>query len=147
MRMEKGPMSPDVLFDKLKSRRADAIKGSVYNMGPRWDGDLIRRTFEGWALIDPSRAPVLHAGYAWGPPSAFTKQELAAHRRIILLHILAAAPNGLLIVQIAEQLANSEACKAPASKDLVKVDMAVLERDRKVRKIGGSKRWTLAGPK
>jgi hypothetical protein len=117
--------------------------GSIHNIGTRLDGKTIRRTDEGWTLIEPDRAGFVHDGYLWGPKEIFDKQELAAHRREAILTILEGMPGGLQTVQIVELLRSTAWVQAPASKDLVKADMELLEGHGKVRKISNSRKWCI----
>ncbi len=119
-------------------------RGSIANIGARLEGKVINRTDDGWTLIDTAKAGVLHAGMLWGPPEIFQKTELAAHRREAILHLLAAQPSGLQIVQIVEQLLGCPWVHAPVNKDLLKADMEELRKDGKVRRVGNSKKWELA---
>lgn len=115
--------------------------GSVANIGTRLDGILIQRGESGWQLTKPDSAGVIHEGFLWGPPSIFGKQELAAHRRDAILHILKHFSTGLQTIQLVEQLRNCAWVKAPVNKDLVKADMEVLQDKGKVRRRGNSKKW------
>ncbi len=121
-------------------------RGSVNNIGTRLSGTLIKRSDEGWSLIDRKKAPLMREGFLWGPKEVFDKTELAAHRREAILHILRAFPGGLQTVQIVEQLRGCNWVHAPASKDLVKADMELLEAHDKVRKISNSRKWEVLTP-
>jgi hypothetical protein len=146
LRDEKTPITASELFDKLKAHRPDAIRGTVFNIGPRLEGDLINRTADGWMIREPSKVPVLTGdGYAWGPPAVFTKTELAGHRRTILCHVLGRHPEGLQIVPLVREVEELGVCRAPLNKDLVKGDFEILRREGKVRrKPGAPKKWILA---
>lgn len=116
--------------------------GSIHNIGTRLSAQgVIRRTEDGWALLRNEASPLLDHGYLWGPRNVFDKPDLAAHRREAILHILECFPGGLQIVQIVEQLKSTSWVLAPVSKDLLKADMEILENDRKVRRVGNSKKW------
>jgi len=118
-------------------------KGSIHNIGTRLDGKVIRRADQGWTLIDTGKAGVVIEGYLWGPRQIFEKQELAAHRREAILQLLKAFPGGLQTVQIVDVLRGTSWLQAPASKDLVKADMELLEAHNKVRRISNSRKWGL----
>jgi hypothetical protein len=119
------------------------VRGSINNIGTRLGGKLIDRGDEGWSLVDPSKAGVIYDGYLWGPKEIFEKTEIAAHRREAILTFLHAFPGGLQTVQIVDQLRNTGWVRAPASKDLVKADMELLEAQNKVRRISNSRKWCL----
>lgn len=118
-------------------------KGVIHNIGTRLDGKSINRSEEGWTLIDPAKAGVLTDGYIWGPKEIFEKQELAAHRREAILLLLKAFPGGLQTVQILDVLRGTSWVHAPATKDLIKGDMELLEANNKVRRISNSRKWGL----
>lgn len=118
-------------------------RGSVHNIGTRLNGTVIKRTDDGWSLVDPSKAGIISDGYLWGPKGIFDKQELAAHRREAILYILKAFQSGLQTVQIVDQLRSTKWVNAPASKDLVKSDMELLEAHNKVRRISNSRKWCI----
>ena len=121
-----------------------ADPGSVANAGTRLFGEVIERTDDGWRLLKPERATILHGGRLWGLPSSFASPEIAAHRRDGILHILKAFPTGLQTVQIVEQLKNCSWVKAPVSKDLLKADMHILRADGKVRQVSHTKKWQIS---
>ena len=95
----------------------------------------------GWRLLDPTSAAVLHEGHLWGLPSLFEKQEIAAHRRDSLLHLLRTCEDGLQIVQATKMLRACEWMKAPATKDLLKVDTQLLQEQGLIRRVSNSKKW------
>ena len=145
LRQAAGPVEPATVTEKVLQHQPDVNPRSVLNIGPRQEGKLIERTNEGWVLRgDKDRAPVLHKGHAWGPPTVFDKQELAAHRRIMLAHLLDAMPGGLQVVQIVEQLKNLPYCRAPVSKDLVKADLSAMQEVGKVKRVGNTRKWVLS---
>jgi hypothetical protein len=139
-----GPVRSKEVTEKVREILQDATPGSVANAGTRVFGDSVERTDEGWKLIKPEKAAILHEGRLWGPPSVFVSPEIAAHRRDGILHILKAFPTGLQIVQIVEQLKNCSWVKAPVSKDLLKMDMQVLRSEEKVRQVSHSKKWQIS---
>ena len=135
-------ISSKTAIEELSTLRKGLNPGSIFNIVARLPG-LIARSDAGWKIKDPSLAPLIHGDYVWGPASVFGKYELAAHRRLLIRHILEANKSGLQIMQIVSQLAQSGQCRAPATKDLVKVDMDSMQRDGKVRHRGNSKKWEL----
>lgn len=144
LRGAKEPVRAKDLNDRVMDVLPDVLRGSISNIGTRLDGKLIRRTKEGWELLKPEAAGVLHKGFLWGPPSAFSKSELAAQRREALLHLLQLFESGLQIVQIVEQLKRCPWVVAPINKDLVKEDIGVLSGQQKIRRRGNSNKWELA---
>ena len=110
---------------------------SVYNVGPRLQKEgLIEKSSDGWELTDPSRAPVVHEGHAWGSQSVFTRQEIAAYRRELILGLLRRSADGLLAMQITRELEKSEFCKVTANKDVVKLDLQALVAEKKIKRHG-----------
>jgi hypothetical protein len=138
------PIKAGDVIEQVMKLNAKVPRGSVHNIGTRLDGREIRRAEEGWSLIHPEKAPIAHDGYIWGPKESFEKQELAAHRREAILHILRCFPSGMQIVQIVDQLRGCYWMKAPATKDLLKADMDLLEGHGKVRRISNSRKWEVA---
>ncbi len=120
--------------------------GSVYNILARFK-TLIRKSDAGLSIIDPSKAPVRSDGAVWWVKDNFSTHELAAHRRIVIQHILKLYPGGLQNMQLLEQLVASDLCRAPISKDLLKIDMEVMCADGKVKRISNSKKWVISDPK
>ena len=96
----------------------------------RLDGDVIKRAEDGWSLLKPERAAILHRDLLWGSPGIFSKQELAAHRREAVLHIIGCFPAGLQTSQIIEQLRGCRWVQAPISKELVQDDMELLDEEK-----------------
>jgi hypothetical protein len=147
LRAKGEPVRSRDLSEGVMNALPNSTSGSVANAGTRLVADgTIERTDDGWKLLDPERAAVLQGELLWGPTGVFVKQEIAAHRREAILHVLRHFPKGLQIVQIVEQLKNCAWLHAPANKDLVKVDMQVLFAGQKVRRIGNTKKWQLAPP-
>jgi hypothetical protein len=136
-----GIMRPRDLNESVLNILPNATAGSVANMGTRLQGTAIDRTGEGWKLLDKGVAGVITDDRLWGPVSAFSIQDLAAHRRESILHILKGYPTGLQTVQIVEQLKKCSWVQAPVNKDLLKADMEVLQEKGKVRHRGNSKKW------
>lgn len=144
LREAKAPLSPKEILAKCEEMGIDAVKGSIANIGTRLSAGASPKISRGngaWALVDPSRAPVLHAGHAWGPPEIFDKQELAAHRRDGVIHLLKASDDGYQIVQITKILRQCDWVHAPVTKDLIKVDLQMLQADGKAKRVGNSGKW------
>jgi hypothetical protein len=118
-------------------------RGTIANLGNRLEGDIIERSKDGWRLIDPEKAGLISDGLFWGPPELFTKQELAAHRRDAILHILGHFEVGLQTSQIIEQLRKCLWVKAPVNKELVQDDIEILRQDGKIKRRGNSTKWEL----
>jgi hypothetical protein len=127
----------------VTSIRPDVRRGSVNNLGTRLDKKAISRTKAGWTLINPETAPILENGLIWGPPAIFNKQELAAHRREAVLHLIQTFRTGLLTSQIIEQLENCPWVHAPLSKELVQDDVEFWFEAGRIKRSGNSKKWVL----
>ncbi len=136
-----GTMRPRDLNETVLNKLPTATAGSVANMGTRLQGTVIDRTEDGWKLLDTEAAGIITNERLWGPVSAFGTQDIAAHRRESVLHILKAYPTGLQIVQIVDQLRKCSWVHAPVNKDLLKADMEVLQKQDKARRRGNSKKW------
>jgi hypothetical protein len=123
----------------------DVLSGTIANAGTRLQGEgVIERGDEGWRLLRPEIAGVIHEGTLWGPASIFGKHESAAHRRYAIQHVLRQFSAGLQIVQIVEHLGACSWVHAPVNKDLLKADMAALSAEGKVRRRGNSKKWEIS---
>jgi hypothetical protein len=117
----------------------------VYNTGRTLENaGIIAKKDDGWLLCGNQPVPVLNGKYVWAPAESLQKYELAAHRRELILHILAVFKVGLQTLQIVEMLSRMDQCKAPVNKDLVKADMEILQDAKKVKRAGNSKKWVLA---
>ncbi len=143
LRAAEGPMRPRDILGRVFEIFPNATAGSIYNVGPRLDGKLIERGEGGWRLIDPKLAPVLHTENLWGPASVFVKQDLATHRRHALVHILKRHQSGLQVVQMVETLRKCGWMKAPANKDLLKLDVEILSSAGKIEQRGNSRKWAI----
>jgi len=142
LRAASGPLRPKEVVNEVGGLIPDVSGGSVYNLGFRLEKEgKIKKVDGSWVLTDPQTAPVLDNGFIWGPPEALAKQDLAAHRREAILHILRMDKSGLQTVQIVAKLQDCPWVKAPVNKDLLKADMEVLEKGGKVRQRGNSRKW------
>ncbi len=138
-------MRPRDLAQCIAELLPGVSRGTIANIGTRLQGEgTIERTDEGWKLRKPEAAGTLHDGLLWGPREIFSKQELAAHRRDAIHHVLRHYPAGLQTVQLVEQLQNCSWVQAPINKDLVKEDMKILDEAGKVRRRGNTRKWELA---
>jgi hypothetical protein len=146
LRSAKKPMRARDLNDRVLAILPNILRGSISNVGTRLEGTLIQRTDEGWSLIDPNKAGIVHNGFLWSPIEALGKQEIAAHRREAIVYILQLFNSGLQIVQIVEHLGNCEWVHAPMNKDLVKIDVQILSEEGKVRRRGNTKKWEFVPP-
>jgi hypothetical protein len=144
LRIANGPLANKDVVQQVTDINPHVPRGSINNIGTRLGRTLIHRTEEGWRLLDSKKAAIICDGYLWGPKDIFDKTEIAAHRREAILQILRAFPSGLQTVQIVDQLRAVPWVHAPASKDLVKADMELLEGNEKVRKISNSRKWCLS---
>src|ERR1700734_3376927 len=81
---------------------SDVLMGTIANAGTRaFENHIITRSDEGqWQLVEPAKAAVIHGEYLWGKPQVFQMQELAAHRRNAIVHLLRQNTVGLQISQI-----------------------------------------------
>jgi hypothetical protein len=141
------PIRSRDVTERVMNLLPNSTSGSVANAGTRLVAEgLVDRSDDGWLLLKPERAAVLQDGRLWGPQGIFVKQEVAAHRREAILHVLKHFPKGLQIVQTVEELKNCLWLHAPTNKDLVKMDMKALLDVQKVRRVGNTKKWQLAPP-
>lgn len=136
------PLRPKELVEAVGEIISDVAGGSVYNLGFRLErsGKLVKNA-EGWSLARPEAAPILDEGIIWGTRESLAKQDVAAHRREAILHILRMDKSGLQTVQLVAKLHDCSWVKAPVNKDLVKADMQSLEQAGRVRQRGNSRKW------
>jgi len=145
LRTAKEPVRAKDIVSAVQEMLPDVRSGSIANIGSRLHGTLIRRTDDGWTLEKAESAGVIVDGFLWGPPGIFGKQEMAAHRRDAILHILQFFPTGLQTSQIIEELKKSSSwVRAPINKELVQDDMEILDEEKQVRRRGNSKKWELS---
>lgn len=143
LRDQAGFVSSKQAIETMSTYKKGLNPGSVFNIIARLSGGVIEKSDDGLRIANPSLAPSIYEGYVWGPESVFGKYELAAHRRLLIRHLLEANQSGLQIMQIVDQLTQSGLCRAPVSKDLVKVDMVAMQKEGTVRHRGNSKKWEL----
>jgi len=143
LRSSEVPIPSKEAIDAVSSLKAGLNPGSIFNIASRLSGRPIERSGDGWKLRDRDQAPLIYEGYGWGPASVFGKQELAAHRRLLIRNLLSANQYGLQVMQIVSQLEQCGQCRAPVNKDLLKGDMEVMQKEGLVRHRGNSKKWEL----
>ncbi len=135
------PIRARELSDLVTEILPNAASGSIYNLINRLESDgLITETPEGWRLNDKDNAAILSSGFLWAPPQRLSKQDLAAHRREAIIHLLH-KERYLQVMEIVSRLRAWKWVKAPINKDLLKADMAVLEEKGLARRIGDSRNW------
>jgi hypothetical protein len=138
-----GEAEINTVVEYVKKARPALFSGSTYNIGPRLeDQDKITRADGKWKLLPKTETPVIHKGHMWGPPRVFISYDLAAHRRALIEQLLRSETNGLMAMQVMDLLKRSGACKAPMDKHVIKADLTDLARDRKIKRVGNSRKWT-----
>jgi hypothetical protein len=143
LRENGAPMRARDLTAKVTAIDPAVLSGTIANAGTRLQAEgLIDRGDDGWKLLKQEHAGLISGGRLWGLPTIFGKQELAAHRREAILHVLKHFPTGLQTVQIVEQLHGCTWMRAPANKDLLKADLQLFAQEKKIRR-GSSKKWLL----
>lgn len=139
------PTRPKDLVLKIAEIRPDLVSGAVYNLGPRWKkSGVIKPSKGGWELTNPDTAPIICGDVVWGDPKVMQKQEVACHRRNIIVYLLELYKGGLQIQQVVELLLGVEQCKAPISKDLVKADLQVMQEAGKAKRVSNTRKWVLS---
>jgi hypothetical protein len=140
-------VTPSAIVERVQSLRPQVNKGTIANIGTRLEQEqIIRRDHNGWMLVHGKPTPEIIDNYIWGTPGAFQKQELAAYRRMVILHVLRSYSDGLQVAQLTRTLEThcpwlSE--DIPVTKFLVKADIEALADKKLVRMIDGSKKWGL----
>jgi hypothetical protein len=129
------------LSNRVTSISPNIVGGSIYNLLNRLEdtGDVVNGD-EGWKLVNRDAAGFLSGEFIWAPPSRLTKQDLAAHRREAIIHILR-NESSMQIMEIVDRLHQWDWVKAPVNKDLLKTDMQVLEEQGLVRRIANTRNW------
>lgn len=143
LRDRDAPMRPKDVVNSVQMIRPEISRGSIYNLGKRLDGAMIKRVPEGWILLNHDNAPIIQGDLVWGHPEMFTPHELAAHRRDAILHILGIYPSGQQTSQLIDLLQNCSWLQAPVNKELVQDDVELLSKDGKIKRRGASKKWEL----
>jgi hypothetical protein len=101
LRSSTEPMRARDVKEFVLNALPNAASGSIPNAGTRLQEDgVIERIDDGWKLLRPESAGIIHGGFLWANPSVLMKPEIAAHRRDAILHILRHFPTGLQVVQI-----------------------------------------------
>lgn len=141
------PLTAKQIVAKYEELSLVAIPGTIANIGTRLATSKppeIEREGGSWGLLSATKCPILHERYLWGPIEVFEKYDTAAHRRLLIIHVLNAHSDGLQIIQLTRAL---EGCawfdkRIPMTKDLIKDDLHVLQESNKVRRLAGySGKW------
>lgn len=140
LRVQLDPIKPKRVVDLVQRINPEIGKGTIYNVGPRLEYAGIIEREGGWKLTAPDNAPVLNGEFAWAPTDVFNKQELAAHRRVLIERLLSG--DRLMVMQIVKKLEADTNCKAPVTKDLVKVDIQKLQKSGLIKRVGNTRQWT-----
>lgn len=141
-------ITPSEIIKGIQSFRPHVNIGTIANIGSRLEQEgLIRRDHKGWILIPGTLQPEIAGNHIWGIPGVFQKQELAAYRRTVILHVLRSFSSGLQVAQLTRTL--EAHCPwlsddIPVTKFLVKADIEALADKKLVKKIGGTKKWGVA---
>jgi hypothetical protein len=149
LRNADAPVPVAHLIASAQAIQPDIRKGSIHNIGTRLErNELITRSKEGWELLTPEEAPILDQELIWAPAKILTMQELAAHRREAVLHLLKTFRTGLQTSQLIEVLQNCPWVHAPVSKELVQDDVELLSKaPAKIKRRGASKKWEVIAEK
>jgi hypothetical protein len=140
------PLTAREIHERVRAlpEMAEVSMGTIANVGTRaLENGLITRTDDGhWQLVDADKAGLIHGEHVWGKVQAFQMQELAAHRRNAIVHLLRLNPVGLQATQILAHLQKRDLVRQeiPVNKALVKSDLEAMDGER-VRKRGNSKKW------
>lgn len=138
------PMKPPQVIEAIEKLRPVENRVSIFNAGVALEKERkITRDESCWIMNEGVKAPVVVGAWAFGPPEAFGRHELAAHRREAIKHFLRQpfGRGGLQVVQITELLREADWVIGPKSKDLVKGD--ILAMKGVVRRVGGSRKYEL----
>lgn len=154
--ISRGPMRGQGIVDKVVTVKAKGQNaGSVFNsLSALERSGKVRRDRESgiWKATGSEKdGPLLAKDdgstkhYVWGPLGAFTRQDVAQHRRDAIRHILAAhrSGGGLMPSQLLPLLEGVEWMKGPVSKDLVKADLEAMQQEDVIRRAGNSRKWVL----
>lgn len=138
-----GTLAAKDIVAGVKDILPDVSPGSIYNIGSRLDKKVLNKSEDGWELINPEMAPILQDGMIWAPAAIFSKQELAAHRREAVFHLIRTNHSGLQTSQIIDQVKNCSWVHAPISKELVQDDVEYWVREGKIKRSGNTKKWVV----
>jgi hypothetical protein len=121
----------------------DSVQGTVFNMLTRnQTRGLVEETREGWKLIREEDGGILDGDYIWAHPKNLMQSDLALHRREAILLILRQHPNQTAM-QITRSLQSWDWVQAPASKDLIKADLSVLETRGLIKRREDTRGWEI----
>lgn len=144
------PVPVKRLCELVARMRQDVNDGSIANIGTRLDkAGVIDRSDGGWKLRDTRKGPIANSEFVWADVLTFAKEDRAAFRRFAITHVLRTWPDGLQIVQITNAL--RENCPwfpkdIPVTKDLVKVDVQLLDQAGQAKLVGHSRKWRAVTP-
>jgi hypothetical protein len=145
LRRENMRMTPKAIAEAVDKIKDEVSHGTIANIGTRLTkAEQIERADGAWKLINPHTAPVLHDGYVWGDMASMDDEDIAKHRRILMVHVLRAQPDGLQIIQLTRAMETCEWVRTPLSKDLVKTDLHTLAETGKVKRVGNAGKWRAA---
>lgn len=148
LRIADRPISPSEMVDMTRKYKPSVNQGTVYNLGKRLRGHQIENSVEGWKLKSKDDAPMIHDGFLWGTPDVFQSYDIAAFRRTVVRHVLeAAAPDGLMAMQIVRFMQNFRNPRVKTDKTLIKVDLDILQREGRAKQISNSRKWTASDRK
>ncbi len=141
-----GPMKSKDVQDRIVDLKPETKPGSVANVGTRFKANAtIMSTPDGWQLLKPESAAIIHEGKLWGPAVVFTPPELATYRREAILHILKYFASGLQVVQIVQEINSCDWwTSGTVNKDMLKADLPILAELGKLIQVGQSRKWKLA---
>jgi hypothetical protein len=135
-------MAPKEIAAAIQAKGHSTSLGSITNIGGRIDA--IKRGPSGWTLLVPEKAPVVGEDALWGAPSVLTSPELAARRRLAILHALRSlAADGVMAAELLTALGQCDWLRCPLSKDVLKADLENLSRGSSPRLVRDGKKWRL----
>ena len=124
----------------LKSGGLGNVSNSLSRLAQR---GLVTRINERYSIVDAEKAPIIQGDYVWAHPETFSSQELAAYRRIAVIHVLKHSAEGLQSPQILDALVNAAWFKArPVTKDNIRGDLHSMEQGKAVVRFSDGK-WAL----
>jgi hypothetical protein len=141
LRDQDEPVRAKDLAARVHSILPNTVGGSIYNLLNRLEADgIVSNKDARWTLENKELAGVLTENYLWAPSDLLTKTDLAAHRREAIVHLLR-SESSMQIMEIVDKLHRWEWVKAPVNKDLLKIDMQVLDEQGLARRIANTRNW------
>lgn len=135
-------MAPKEIEAAIKGKGHSTSLGSITNIGGRIEA--IQRGPSGWTLKASDKAPVISEDSLWGPPSVLTSPELAARRRLAILHALRSLnADGVTAGELLTALGQCAWLRCPLSKDVLKADLENLSSGSSPRLVRDGKTWRL----